>query len=319
MKAIRVSSAGGPEVLKFEDVPDLKPAPDEVLVKIEAAGVNPVDTYIRQGNYPGTTYPYTPGFDAAGVVAAIGGNVKKIKKGDRVYTAFSVSGTYAEYSTCKEEQVHLLPANVSFEAGAALNIPYGTAYYALVNKAQAKQGETVLIHGASGGVGIAAVQIARSLGLKVIGTAGTPRGNELVLKEGAHHVLDHTDPSYLDELKKLTNGIGPNIILEMLANVNLNKDLGAVSKLGRIVIIGSRGTVEIDPRLAMKGEVSIHGMIYFAVSPENQMLIHTALSSGLENGTLRPVIGKCFPLKAASEAHIAVMQSGAFGKIILKP
>jgi len=241
MKAIRVSEYGGPSVLKLEEVPTPQPGPNQVLVRILAVGVNPVDTYLRSNtDNRGPKLPYTPGSDAAGVVEVVGSGVTQVKVGDRVYVGGTSSGAYAELCLSDPGQLHPLPANATFAQGAAMNVPYATAYQALFNRAHGQAGETVLVHGASGGVGIAAVQLARARGLTVIGTAGTERGRKLVLSEGAHHVLDHTAPGYLDECVRLTGGQGPAIIMEMLANVNLQKDLGIIGMHGRIVVIGNR-------------------------------------------------------------------------------
>ena len=192
MKAIRVGKLGPPEVMVLEEVADPKPGPGQVLVTVKAAGVNPVDTYIRSGLYrPDLELPYTPGIDAAGVIAAVGPDVKHRRMGQRVYVAWSVSGTYAEQVLCSEFQTHPLPDGVSFGQGAAIGVPYGAAFRALFQRAHAKPGETVLVHGASGGVGLGAVQLARAAGLRVIGTAGSEQGRALVQAQGAHHVLDH--------------------------------------------------------------------------------------------------------------------------------
>jgi NADPH2:quinone reductase len=239
--------------------------------------------------------------------------------GDRVYTSGTLSGAYAELALCSIEQVHPLPAPVSFAQGAGINIPYATAYRALFYRAHAKAGETVLVHGASGGVGIASVQIARAAGLTVIGTAGTDRGRTLVKEQGAHHALDHRTPGYLDKVMALTEGRGVNVILEMLANVNLGKDLTVLATGGRVVVIGSRGTVEINPREAMARDAAILGMTLFNAPERDTASIHAALVAGLENGTLRPIVGKELPLAEAPQAHRAVMESGAYGKIVLIP
>jgi len=319
MKAIRVHQFGEPEVMKLETVPDLKPGQGQVLMRIKAAGVNPVDTYIRAGAYTKPPLPYTPGLDAAGTVEARDAGVRGFAVGDRVYTSGTLSGAYAELALCTREQVHPLPAPVSFAQGAGINIPYATAYRALFYRAHAHAGEVLLIHGASGGVGVASVQIARAAGLTVIGTAGTERGRALVKEQGAHHVLDHHVTGYLDKVMALTEGRGVDVILEMLANVNLGKDLTVLAKGGRVVVIGSRGTVEINPREAMARDASILGMTLFNVSEQDAASIHAALVAGLENGTLRPVVGRELPLAEAPQAHKAVMEPGAYGKIVLIP
>jgi NADPH2:quinone reductase len=320
MQAIRIQKFGGPEVMKLENLPDPKPGPEEVVVRVKAAGVNPVDTYIRSGSYFGSDIlPYTPGMDAAGTVESIGAGVKKVQPGDRVYVAGSISGSYAEQALCRQTQVHVLPDKISLEQGASVGVPYATAYRALFNRARALPGETVLVHGASGGVGIAAVQLARAAGLRVIGTVGTDPGRRLVSAEGAHHVLDHRQPEHLRQVMALSEGRGVEVILEMLANVNLGQDLEILAPGGRVVVIGSRGTVEIDPRAAMGRDASILGMSLMNASAPELSGIHAALVAGLENGTLRPVLGRKFPLAQAPQAHQAVMEPGAYGKIILVP
>jgi len=320
MKAIRVSEYGGPPVLKLEDVPAPQPGPGQVLVRNHAVGVNPVDTYLRANvDNRGPKLPYTPGTDCAGVVDAVGADVKTVKAGDRVYVGGTVSGSYAEHTLANEAQVHPLPANVSFTQGAAMNVPYATAYHALFNRGRGEAGETLLVHGASGGVGTGAVQLARARGLTVIGTAGTDKGRRLVLEQGAHHVLDHTAANYLDEILRLTGGKGVDVVLEMLANVNLAKDFNVLAMRGRIVVIGNRGTIEWNPRAAMNKDADVRGMSLNHATPVQLAGIHAALVEGLRNGTLRPVIGQEIPLAQAARSHDAVMQPGAFGKIVLVP
>src|SRR6266513_1427477 len=287
---------------------------------MHAIGVNPVETYIRAGTYPRKPeLPYTPGNDGAGVIEQVGPDANEFKSGDRVYTAGSVSGTYAEFALCKTDQVHRLPANVSFAQGAAMGTAYATAYRGLFQRADANPGETVLVHGASGGVGTAAVQMARARGLRVFGTAGTDNGRKLAREQGAQEVFDHHAPDHFEQIRKATGGRGVDVIVELLANVNLGKDLTILAKGGRVAIIGSRGQVEIDPRDAMQRDVDLRGLVMPNTPPEELASIHAALVAGLENGTLRPVIGKEFPLAEAAQAHRAVMEPGAMGKIVLVP
>ncbi|HEX8161319.1 MAG TPA: NADPH:quinone reductase [Pyrinomonadaceae bacterium] len=320
MRAIRVSEFGGPDVMRLEEVPDPQPGEAQVVVRVAAAGVNPVETYMRSGAYARLPeLPYTPGSDAAGTVESAGAGVGRFKVGDRVYVAGSLSGTYAERALCGESQVHPLPDRLTFAQGAALGVPYVTAHRALFGRAGARPGESVLVHGASGGVGTAAVQLARAAGMIVFGTGGTEEGRELVAREGAHHVLDHREPGYLDELVRLTEGRGVDVILEMLANVNLDRDLGVLARFGRVVVVGSRGRVEIDPRQAMGRDAAVLGMTAFNISPAEHVSIHAALVVGLEAGTLRPVVGKELPLAEAARAHREVLEPGAYGKIVLVP
>jgi NADPH:quinone reductase len=318
MKAIVVHEFGGPEVLKFEEIPTPRPAAGQVLVRIHAAGVNPYDTYMRNGAYAvKPPLPYTPGSDGGGVVEAIGDGVHKVKAGDRVYVAKTVTGAYAEYALTLESQVHPLPAKITFGQGAGVWVPYGTAYHALWQCTRARAGEILLVHGASGGVGIAGVQIARAMGLTVLGTAGTEKGLELVKREGAHQVFNHTKSGYLEEILKTTSGIGVDLILEMLANVNLGQDLKLLAPHGRVVVIGSRGDVSISPRELMTRRASIHAFTLWGLTEAEEKEIHAGLISGLENGALRPIVGKELPLAEARRAHKEILEPGAFGKIVL--
>jgi len=320
VRAIRVREVGGPEVLRVEEVPDPVPARGQVLVRVHAAGVNPVDTYLRSGQHGyAPALPYTPGKDAAGVVAAVGEGVSRVEPGARVYAAGSLSGTYAELTLCAEAQVHPLPEPVSFPRGAALGVPYAAAYRALFQRARAAPGETVLVHGATGGVGIAAVQLARAAGLQVISSAGDGAGQELALAQGAHHAVDHGAPDHLDRVLALTGGRGADVILEMLANVNLGRDLRALAPGGRVVVIGSRGPVEVDPRELMQREAAVLGLMLARATEAETAAIHAALGAGLEAGTLRPVVGRELPLAAAPEAHRLVASWGGYGKLVLLP
>ena len=274
MKAIRVHEFGAPQVMKLEDVPDPKPGAGQVVVRVHAAGVNPVDTYIRSGAYARKpALPYTPGSDGAGVVEAVGEGVKRLKVGDRVYIAGGLGGTYVEKALCLESQAYSLPHNVSFAQGAGVWVPYATAYRALFQLAESKPPDVVLVHGASGGVGTAAVQLARAAGMTVIGTAGSDKGKELVRKEGAHHVLDHNAADFADKLMSLSGGRGADVILEMLANKNLGKDLQLVAPGGKVIIIGSRGTVEVNPRDAMMREATVKGLMLFAATTDRKSVV----------------------------------------------
>jgi len=320
MKAIVVHEFGGPEVLTFEEISTPRPAAGQVLVRIHAAGVNPYDTYMRNGTYAiKPPLPYTPGSDGAGVVEAVGEGVTSVKPGDRVYVATTVSGAYAEYALAMERQVHPLPEKITYVQGAGVWVPYGTAYHALYQRTRARAGETVLIHGASGGVGIAAIQMARAIGLTVLGTAGTEKGRDLVKRERADHVFDHSDPDYREHILKATGGRGVDLILEMLANVNLGHDLKLLAFHGRVVVIGSRGDVTITPRDLMLRRSSVLAFTLWGITEAEENEIHAGLIAGLANGTLRPIVGKELPLAEAARAHKEVLEPGAFGKIVLIP
>lgn len=320
MKAIMVHQFGGPEVLKYDDVPTPQPAAGQVLVRVHAAGVNPYDTYMRGGTYAiKPPLPYTPGSDAAGEIESVGQGVTKFRCGDRVYTAKTVTGAYAEYALALESQVHRLPEKISYTQGAGVWVPYGTAYHALYQCAIARAGESVLIHGASGGVGTAAVQVARALGMTVLGTAGTDKGLDLVRREGAHHVFNHSQSGYLEKIMGATGGRGVDVVLEMLANVNLGHDLKLLTTHGRVIVIGSRGDVTITPRDLMARRTSVRAFTLWGISEAEDREIHAGLFAGLDNGTFRPVVGKELPLRDAARAHQQVLEPGAFGKIVLVP
>ena len=323
MNAVIVRQFGGPEVLRVEDVPDPKPGPSQVLVRIHAIGVNPVDTYVRSGTYARKpALPYIPGSDAAGEIEAIGVEVKGFVPGDRVYiygTADGHFGAYAERAVCTSAQVHRLTPRTSFAQGAAIGVPYATAYRALFHRAGARPAETVLVHGATGGVGLAAVQIAHAHGMTVVGTGGTVRGLEAVRSNGADFVANHREPNYLDEIMRATGGRGVDVVLEMAAHVNLDKDLSLLAPRGRVVVVGNRGRVEIDPRQTIGRDAAILGMTLFNVNDADMASIQAALVAGLANGTLNPVVGREMPLADVAKAHEAVMEPGALGKIVLVP
>jgi NADPH2:quinone reductase len=306
--------------MRLEEVEDPIPGRGEVVVKLFAIGVNPVDTYIRAGLYAvKPALPYTPGMDGAGVIESIGDGVTKVAIGRRVYFGGTITGSYAEKAICTESQVHPLPEQISFEQGAGVGVPYATAYHALFHRAKSIAGEVILVHGASGGVGTAAVQIARASGMTVIATGGTEEGRKLALDQGAHHAVDHRDPLHLQQIMNITGGRGVDVILEMLANANLGNDLTLLAENGRVVVIGSRGKVEIDPRNLIGSCGTILGMTILRASDREKTAIYAALGAGLDNGTLKPIIGKTLTMVDAPRSHREVMESSAHGKIILLP
>jgi NADPH2:quinone reductase len=320
MKAIVVREFGEPDVMKLEDVPVPEPTGSQVLVCRKAAGVNPVDTYLRTGIHAhAPKLPYTPGKDGAGVVESAGPECEKFKPGDRVYTAGTISGTYADFALCREEDLGRLPENVSFEQGAGVWTPYATSYRALFQKAKACEREFVLIHGASGGVGIAATQWAKHAGCNVIGTASSDDGKRLVREQGADAVFDHTDEDHFGDVHDFANEKGVNVIIEMLANVNLERDFEALAMYGRIVVVGNRGSIQFTPRQAMTKDTTILGMsLYNSTQPERNE-IHAKIYEGLRSGVLSPVVRESIPLSEAPRSHAEVIDTKAFGKIVLVP
>lgn len=323
MKAIRISEFGGPEVLNLAEVDESVPSSNEVRVRLFAAGVNPIETYIRTGTYSFyiPELPYTPGFDGAGVIDAVGEGVNHLKLGDRVFVAALLAkrntGTYAQKVVCDANAVHRLPESISYQKGASLGIPALTAYRALFHRAKIKPGETVLIHGASGGVGLLAVQMAKAIGATVIGTASTEEGRSLVKSSGATHVLNHLTEDSIDKIMSLTNNKGPEVIIEFLANVNLETDLKVIAPYGRIVIVGNRGSLEINPRLAMIKEADILGLALWNALPDEYNESLHAVGAFLESGILHPEIGDELTLEYAGKAHEQIVSKNARGKMIL--
>ncbi|HEY9762712.1 MAG TPA: NADPH:quinone reductase [Trichocoleus sp.] len=320
MKAIRVHEFGNPSVMEIEEIAAPEPDEHQVVVRIQAAGVNPVDTYIRAGAYARRPeLPYTPGIDGAGVIEKVGSAVTQFQVGDRIYGGWPLSGTYAEMALYSVDQIYPLPAQISFTQGAGIFVPYSTAYRALFCKGQAQPGDTVLIHGATGGVGLAATQLAVAAGMRVIGTGGTPEGRSLVKTQGASLVFDHSAPDYAEQILAATEGQGVNVILEMLANRNLATDLTLIAAQGRIVIIGNRGSIEVNPRDIMAKEALITGLTLFNTPPQENVQIQAALQAGLKQGFLLPIVNREFPLAEAAHAHEAVMVPGAQGNLVLIP
>ena len=324
MKAIRAHSFGGPEVLQLETVDDPVPGLGEVVVEVGAAGVNPADTYMRSGTYAiRPELPYTPGGDAGGVICAKGPDVTYHKVGDRVFVgtalSFDLTGCYAEKVKRRASEVLPLAEGISFAQAATFGVSYPTAHYALFERGGAKAGETVFIHGASGSVGSSAIQLAKRAGLRVVGSAGTAKGLELVRAEGVDHAVNHTEAGYMNEVRRVTGGNGPELILEMLANVNLAADMDLAAKYGRIIVIGNRGEITVNPRVAMMKELDIRGIALWNATAAQIEPIMRDILAGVADGSLRPVVSREMRLSEAAAAHLAVLEHGIGGKIVLIP
>ena len=324
MKAVRVQRFGGPEVLQVDcQVPVPQVLEEQVMVRVIFAGINPVETYIREGQYSRLPdLPYCPGTDAAGYVHQVGRNVSNLKQGDRVFVSGNSSGSnnsgsYAQYVVTDATYVFPLHPRLSFAQGASLGVPFFTAYKALILRAETKPGETVLIHGASGAVGTAAVQIARALGAIVVGTAGTKDGMDVVTRCGAHHVFNHNHKSYE---KKMVDHIGCfDVIIEHLANINLGHDVQMLKERARVIVVGCRGGVSINPRHLMMGEASIRGVALAATTQAEWEEMGAAIVAGIESGWVNPVINKEYGMDEVQQVHYDIIHSkGAKGKLVLK-
>ena len=313
MQAIQIHHHGDP--LLLTQCADLSVTDEDILIAVKVSGVNPVDTYIAAGSNGYTaTFPHTPGKDGAGVITALGSQVTGFKVGQRVYCSGSKTGTSAQFALATPAQVFPLADSLSFEQGACLGTPYATAWRALFIRANCQAGETVFIHGASGGVGLAALQLAKAAGCKVFASASSEQGRALLQQQGADLVVNHHDPEHYQSVKEAG---AVDIILEMLANQNLGDDLPLLNVNGRVVVIGSRGQVQINPRDLMAKDACVMGIALANASPEQVTLIHEALFAAAEKGDISPVIAKRFELAETTEAHIAVMGSGATGNIVI--
>lgn len=317
MRLIEVRNFGGPEVLEYVERSVPEAGAFQVVIKVGAIGINPVETYIRAGEYPVLPdLPYIPGGNCAGWIHEVGEGVTGFTVGQRVYTA-SKKGAYSEYCLCDFREIYPLPEEMSFNEGAALGTPAATAYRALFTRGSGRVGERVLVHGASGSVGLAAIQLGHAAGMRMYGTAGSEKGLQCILESGADGILLHHG-KYTNKLQSLAPK-GFDLILEMLANKNLEIDLSLLAPGGRVVIIGSRGRIEIDPRATMGRETDIRGLALANATREELMATHAALAVAMKSGHLKPVIADVLPMSQAAEAHRRVMESGKCGKILLIP
>jgi NADPH:quinone reductase-like Zn-dependent oxidoreductase len=304
MKAIVVHQGGGPEVLKYEDAPRPEPKEDEILIRTMAAGVNPVDAYIRAGRYRSGPLPFTPGMDVAGVVEKVGGKVTRFKIGDSVYAylSFDEQGGYAQFTLAKENEAALKPKNVSFEQAAAVPLAATTAWQALIDTAGLKAGQTVLIHGGSGGVGHFAIQIAKARGAKVIATAST--SNQDFLKQlGVDQAIDYSKTKFEDVVKDV------DIVLEATRSDAMAHSYGVVRKGGFIVSI----TGSPD-----QAQLAKHGLRGDSISAHPDAHVLEELTKLIEAKKLTPIVSQTFPLAEASKAHQQIETRHTRGKIVLK-
>jgi len=317
MKAMQIQEYGPASALALTEAPQPTPAADQVLVKVGAAGVNPVDTYIRSGtnNYT-ANFPHTPGSDGAGTITAIGSDVTEFAVGQRVYFSRNLSGSSAEYCVCATTHTYPLADALSFEEGACVGIPYTTAHRALFGRANAKTGDKVLVHGATGAVGIATVQLALAAGMDVVASAGTDDGAKLLREQGVETVIMHNEADHLAPFQSLPTGF--DVIIEMLANHNLDQDLKALTFGGRVAVVGNRGTVEINPRDLMARDAAVFGVALANVKPAELALIAKALKPLFEKGVLKPVIRRNYELTELAQAHEDVLKSGALGNLVVR-
>jgi NADPH:quinone reductase-like Zn-dependent oxidoreductase len=307
MKAAVLHEHGGPEVLKYEDVPRPEPKDDEVLVRVVAAGVNPVDTYMREGMRSkggSLEHPVILGYDIAGVVEKAGAKVKSFKPGDAVYAYLAVArgGGYAEFAIAKPEEMSRKPKNIDFEKAAAVPLAATTAWQALVDNAKIEPGQTVLIHGGSGGVGSFAVQIAKARGAKVIATAST--ANQDLLKQlGVDEPIDYTTTKFEDVVKDV------DVVLNAVRGDTLSRSYGVVKKGGIIVSITD------EPDMA---ECARHGIRCLRMMAHPDAKVLEQLTKLIEANKITPIVSQTFPLANVARAHQQIETHHTRGKIVLK-
>lgn len=307
MKAVVVNEWGGLEVLKYQNAPRPDPKEDEILVRVIAAAVNPVDTYVRQGMFAKRGMDNRPailGYDIAGVIEKTGANAKKFKPGDAVYSYLSVmrGGGYAEFAVAKESETSLKPKNINFEEAAAVPLAATTAWQALIDEAKLSAGQTVLIHGGSGGVGSFAIPIAKSRGAKVIATASTEHQNTLK-QLGVDQAIDYKTTKFEDVVKNV------DVVLNCVRADALARSYGVVKKGGIIVSI----TDEPD-----RTECAKHGIqgTRMGAHPDSKVL--EELTKLIEAGKIKPIVSQTFPLADAMKAQQQIETRHTLGKIVLK-
>ena len=305
MKAVVVHEYGGPEVLKFEDAPRPEPKDNEVLVKVMAAGVNPVDALIRSGKYAkffGTTLPLIPGYDIAGVVEKVGAKVTRLKVGDSVYAYPMWGGGYAEYAVASEGEAALMPKSINFVEAAGVPLASLTAWQALIDVAKLSAGQSVLIHGGSGGVGSFAIQIAKARGAKVFATASTP--NQDLLKQlGADVAIDYTKQKFEDVVKDV------DVVLDSVGKDTLARSYGVIKKGGFIA------TLVAEPDQA---ELDKHGIRGAPISVKPNASELAEITKLIEEKKIKVIISQTLPLTDAVKAQEQAATHHTRGKIVIK-
>ena len=322
MQAIQVSSVGGPEVLTTADLPVPSPKPDEALVQIKAAGVNFIDVYIREGRYP-AQLPFVSGQEAAGVVVEIGSEVTNVQRGDRVaYT--SVLGSYAQYAAVPASRVVKIPDELDFEQAAAAMLQGMTAHYLLYSTYPLKKGETALIHAAAGGVGLLLVQMAKTIGARVIGTAGTQEKAQLARDAGADECIVYTEADFETETRRLTGGKGVEVVYDGVGKATFDKDLNVLRPRGYLVLFGGASGA-VPPfdliKLSQKGSLFITRPTlahYTATREELEWRANDVLQM-IVRGDLKLRIHKTYPLASAADAHRDLEGRKTTGKLLLIP
>jgi NADPH2:quinone reductase len=322
MKAIRVHAAGGPEVLKLDEIPSPTPKTGEALVKVDAAGLNYIDVYFRTGTYK-AELPLTIGMEAGGTVTAVGGNVSEVKVGDKVaYTG--VAGAYAEQAVVPSSKLVVLPAGVSTKQGAAAMLQGMTAHYLACSTYPLKNGDTCLVHAAAGGVGLLLCQIAKLRGARVIGTVSTDDKAKLAREAGADETIIYTRQDFEAEVKRMTDGKGVQVVYDAVGKTTWDKSLNSLAPRGLIALYGaSSGPIgQIDPQIFnAKGSLFMTrpSLGHYTATREELLQRAGEVLGWVRDGKLKLRMEFEFPLKDAAEAHRALEGRKTTGKVLLTP
>jgi len=322
MKAIRVHQHGGPEVLTYEDAPDPSPAPDQAVVKIEAAGVNFIDIYFRTGLYK-TDLPFTNGQEAAGVVTAVGSDVSDLQAGDRVAYA-GIAGSYAEYAAVPAARLVKLPDGVSTRNAAAVMLQGMTVHYLTHSTFPLEPGHTALVHAAAGGVGLLLVQVAKMRGARVIGTCSTQEKAAKVREAGADEVILYTEQDFETEVKRITDGEGVHVVYDPVGKTTWEGSLNCLRPRGMAVFFGNAsGPVPPVEPLALTSRGSLFmtrpSLAHYAAKREELLERASDVLGWVSSGKVNVNIGETFPLSEAGEAQRKLAARLTSGKLLLLP
>ncbi len=322
MNAIQVQKPGGPEVLTLVDIPVPKPKPHEAVVKVSAAGVNFIDVYLREGRYP-SPLPFISGQEGSGIVSEIGADVKSFKPGDRVaYTG--IPGSYAEYAAVPADRVVLLPPGITEHQAAAAMLQGMTAHYLVHDTYPLKKGETALIHAAAGGAGLLLVQMAKNIGARVIGTAGTEEKAKLAREAGADEIILYAQEDFEAETKRLTDGKGVHVVYDGVGKTTFDKDLNILRPRGYLVLFGA-SSGPVPPfdlvKLSQKGSLFVTRptLVHHIATHEELQQRATAVLTMIAKGKLKLRIEHIYPLREAQQAHRDLEARKTTGKLLLIP
>ena len=324
IKAVVAERPGEPEVLRYADVERPAPRGWEVLIEVEAAGINYADTMRRRDRYlVGQKFPFTPGSEVAGTIVEVGEEVENASEGDRVVTLLNTGG-YAEYAVAPAASLIPIPETLGPVEAAAVPLQGLTAYHVIKTSGALKEGESVLVHAAAGGVGTLAVQIAKLLGAgRVIATAGSPEKLELASSLGADFLVDYTEEDWPERVMEATDGEGADVILEMVGGDFTEKNIGCLATFGRLVVYGAASSDRghLVPGALMNGCQSVVGFWLVPITQRPELLVPSLeqVLGWIASGDLKLTIGAEYPLERAAEAHADLEGRKTTGKLILRP